>query len=821
MAAGPHLSPRAVSPPYAAIAVLSAAALAYEVLLIRLFSIVQWHHFAHMVISLALLGYGASGAFLAFGARFLRRRFVAAFAVNALLFGITAVVSFLSVQSLPFNPLEVLWDPVQPAWLALVYVLLAVPFFFAANCFGLSFYCFSDLIPRVYGYDLIGAGVGSLGVVILMYVLEAGQLLTAVGVCGALAALLVTASSGGERRWALFAGVTLAGVVLIGLSEQALSLRPSPYKGLRHALNVTGAELVEERSSPLGLLSLVRSPEVPFRHAPGLSLNSTVEPPQQLAVFTDADAMSVITRFDGDLSAMAHLGYVTSALPYHLLAQPRVLVLGAGGGADVLQALYYGAASVDAVEVNPQMVALVRDDYGAFAGHLYALDNVQVHEQEARGFVAGSSRRYDLIQVALLDSFSASSAGLYALSESFLYTVEALGEYLQRLEPGGILAITRWVKLPPRDGLKLFATAVAALRSAGVTDPERRLAWIRSWNTSTLLIKHGVLGEEAVTAVRRFAASRSFDLVHVPGIRAEEVNRNNILATPAFFQAARAILGSSAREFFERYKFDVRPATDDRPYFFSFFRWSSLPEMLALRHHGGMALLDSGYLILVLTLVQALVASLMLIALPAWIQSRGHARRIRGSIRWGVLIYFLAIGLAFLFVEIAFIQKFVLFLSHPVYAVGVVLAGFLVFAGLGSRYAQRTGGEGRWGEALWPSVAGIVGIAVIYLFALTPALGALMSWHDIPKIIIALALIAPLAFLMGFPFPLALAALGDQARELIPWAWAINGCASVLAAVIATLLAIQFGFTVVVLSALGLYGLAAWTGRRSFAAPGT
>ena len=200
MGAGSLGTTRAVSPPYAAIAVVSAAALAYEVLLIRLFSIVQWHHFAHMVISLALLGYGASGAFLAFTASALQRRFQSAFAVNALLFGTTAVASFLVVQILPFNPLELLWDPAQPAWLAVVYLMLAVPFFFAANCLGLSFYSFARFIPRAYGYDLIGAGVGSLGVIALLYLLKPGQLLVVLGAGGAVAAALVMMTGADRRR---------------------------------------------------------------------------------------------------------------------------------------------------------------------------------------------------------------------------------------------------------------------------------------------------------------------------------------------------------------------------------------------------------------------------------------------------------------------------------------------------------------------------------------------------------------------------------------------------------------------------------------------
>ena len=200
----------------------------------------------------------------------------------------------------------------------------------------------------------------------------------------------------------------------------------------------------------------------------------------------------MITRFEGELASMEYLDQVTSALPYHLLDQPRVLVLGAGGGADVLQALYQGATRIDAVELNPQVVELVNDEFADFSGALFTDPRVSVHISEARGFVTGHDGEYDLVQLALLDSFGASSAGLYALSENYLYTVEALGEILDTLRPGGILAITRWIKLPPRDGLKIFATAAAALERIGVVEPGQQMIMIRSWNTSTLLLSNRV-----------------------------------------------------------------------------------------------------------------------------------------------------------------------------------------------------------------------------------------------------------------------------------------------------------------------------------------
>ena len=333
---------------------------------------------------------------------------------------------------------------------------------------------------------------------------------------------------------------------------------------------------------------------------------------------------------------------------------------------------------------NPQLASLVRDTYGEFAGGLYDRPEVQVHIAEARGFVAGTDRRYDLIALPLLDSFAA-SAGSASLHASFVYTVEAIGTYLDHLKPGGYLAITRWLKLPPRDSLKLLLTAIVALEARGVSEPGRQLALIRGWDTTMLLVKNGALGERDVERIRASSQERSFDPIYYPGIRADEVNRNNVLQQPVLLRgrpgAARPgsrALSSSATSS------TCRPATDDRPYFFDFFTWRALPEIAALAAQSGPALLDWGYLILFATLVQAAIVSALLVLLPLWLWSPS---RLRAAERWRIGLYFTAIGFAFLFVEIASIQRFTLFLSHPLYAIAVVLAGFLVFAGLGSGLA--------------------------------------------------------------------------------------------------------------------------------------
>jgi len=801
---------RMSSPPLAAVALLSAAALGYEVLLMRLFSIILWHHFAYMIISVAMLGYGAAGAFVALMQRQLLPRFERVFVAAAAGFGVTAIGCFLLAQSVGFNPLEMLWDPGQPLRLLIVYALLSLPFFCAATCVCLTFSRFADAPHRIYSFDILGAGAGCLAILGALSVTSPAGALQWIGALGLVAAALAAQRLRVRPRWLPAALLGGAAVLAINSPSQWAALHPSAYKDLSQTLAIRDTRVVAERSSPMGWITVVESPLIPFRYAPGMSLNAIMEPPPQLGVFTDGDGPAALTRYDGKSEPLAYLDALTSALPYHLLERPRVLVLGAGAGGDVLQAIYHGAREIDAVEVNPQIVDLVQHRFADYSGMPYSATGVRVHIGEARHFVMAHADRFELIQMSLLDAFGASSAGLYAISESYLYTVEALREYLDHLEPGGLLAITRWVNLPPRDALKLFATAVAALEARGSERPALQLVLIRGWKTATLLVKNGEVTSAQIVALKEFCHSRSFDVAYYPGIDPAELNRFNVLERPEFHEGALALLGPQREAFIASYKFNIAPATDDHPYFFEFFKWRTLPELLALKAQGGLPLLEWAYPVLAATLVQAALASLLLILLPLWIGA-GRVHKVVGWSRWRVTAYFAAIGFAFMFIEIAFIQKFILFLAHPLYAVAVVLCAFLVFAGLGSRYSSRLRAKlhgARLQPLGWVVVA--TGLfALSYLVFLPVVFRPLLPLPDAARIALSIGLIAPLAFTMGMPFPLGLASVAGGSRDLVAWAWGINACASVVAAILATLLAIHLGLNAVVVLAVALYVLAA------------
>ncbi|HYG87831.1 MAG TPA: hypothetical protein VD978_16350 [Azospirillum sp.] len=798
-----------------AVMLLSAGILAYEVLLVRLFAIIQWHHFAYMIISVALLGFGASGTFVTLARGWLEPRFTAAFVTCALSFAAAAPGGFAVAQAIPFNALEIVWDLRQIPYLLAIYAVLIVPFFCGATGIILALSQPRAPVARIYAADLIGAGVGAFGIMPALSRLHPLACLELVAALGLLAAACAGGAAHRTGFRALAVALTVAGVLLPVLPTGPwLALNISPYKGLSAALEIPEANIVAERSGPLGLLDVVASPRIPFRHAPGLSLNTTAAPPEQLGLFTDAEAMSPITAFDGDTAPLAYLDFTTAALPYHLKPNPEVLVLGAGGGAPILLALHHQAARVDAVELNPQVVELVDETFGRFSGRIYSRPPVHLHPEEARSFVAGTAQRYDVINLPPQGSFGAAVSGAHGLGESYVDTVDAFRAYLDRLAPGGFLTATHWVTVPPRDALKLFATARLALEQNGVAEPGQRLAMLRGWQTVTLIVKNGDLTAEDCAAVRAFAEARSFDLVHLPGMTAAEANRFNRLDQDDFHAGAQALLGPDRDAFIARYKFDLRPATDDRPYFGDFFRWRALPEILALRAPGGAGLLEWGYLVLAATLVQAALLGGVLILLPVAVRGLPASH---GEI-WWTAGYFLSIGLAFLFIEIAFIQRFTLFLGNPLHAVSTCLAGFLVFAGIGSAvapYLVSLFGERPWKGRLSPIgvVTGMVAlVAVLYLVALPALLDRLVALPAPLKVAVALVLIAPLAVPMGMPFPLG---LSHTAPALVPWAWAINGSASVLSAVLATMLAREFGFRAVVISASLLYGAAAAAARST------
>ncbi|MBC7250729.1 MAG: hypothetical protein H5T62_10645 [Anaerolineae bacterium] len=787
-----------MGPIYLGLFLLSTAGLSFEITLTRVFSLAQWYHFAFMVISVALLGFGASGSALSLlppPRDPLRLR--AYTARVAVLFAASVLVSFLTINFLPFDSYRIAWEAVQVLYMAVYFLALALPFFFNGLLTGALLSSLPEKTGRLYAANLLGSALGCLLALLALPLLGGTGTILLSATLALLVATLVTWKGQTRQQKAVTGLLALMTIALTAVTLNPptfLQIRLSPYKDLSYALQYPDATVLSSRWNAFSRVDVVRSRSI--RSAPGLSLRNPVDFPTQLGLYTDGDLRSAITE-----PATPHLNvfldYLPTALPYHLRAEPRVLILEPGGGLEVLLALHQGAEEIMAVESNPLAVRAV-DDFG---GGVYQEDRVRIMVEDGRTYVRRHTARYDLVILALNGSQRPVVSGAYSLAENYLYTVEAFDDYLNHLNEGGLLVISRWLQLPPSESLRAWALAVTALERAGVQHPERQLIAIRSWANSVILVKNGEFTAEDIAATKAFCTARNFDLVYYPGIHAEEANRHSVVPEAAYYRAFHELLFAPDRAAFYRdYPYDVRPPTDDRPFFFHFFKWSQTPQIVQALGKTWQPFGGSGYFVLVALLILALVASAGLIVLPLALQRRkitpSESTR-QGRAR--VFAYFALLGLGYLLVEIPLIQRFILFLGHPIYAFATVLFSLLLFSGIGSLLARRV-------PAL-AALALLCGAILIYPAALPFAFRALLGWSLAWRLAVAAVGLAPLGLLMGMPFPTGIATLETRAPHLIPWAWAINGCASVLSSILAAMLALSWGFwSVLLLAAIAYAG---------------
>ena len=763
------------------VALVSAGALGYEVLLFRLLGLRLWGPVAATVISLALLGYGASGTLLTLlQGRFLPR-FGPAYATAALLFGASAPAVYAVAERVPLNPLALVWEPSQWAWFGVVYLVLSVPFLAAGTCLGLAYRGFGSRIPRLYRADLAGAAAGAAAVLGLVHLVP-----PAVGL------RLLPAVGGLAAAWAGPRGRALA---VLGIAASALWpqgwLRPvmSEYKALSQVLRAPGAAVVAQAWTPFGRLTAVRSPRVPVRYAPGLSLSCPHDVPEQVGVYLDGDWLGA-ALLDGGRGeeAPGYLGCLLSALPYRLVPDPDVLLLEAGPGLRVRAALGLGAARVDAVVPVPGVVEMVRGPLAGLVDDPFSDPRVGVHRGAARAFLARAPDRYDLIEAPVPDP------GQGPGTAEPLLTVEGIRLALERLTPRGVLVLTGTLRLPPRAFVRLFATAVEALEGLGVERPGERLALVRTWSHASLLVAGRPLGRERVAQLRDFCRRLGFDPAWLPGLDPGEVNRVHRLQRPYLYEAARAILGPGREAFLRAYPFRVRPATDAHPGFSRTLRWSRVPALIRDRRVGGAALLEWGELLRAAALAQAVLAGAVLILWPL-----RRLRRGAGGPGGGPGAYFAALGVGFMLCEVALITPLTRLLGHPLYGAAVAVSGLLVAAGLGSGAAARGGpapARAAWGAA---AVLGIGAAAVPLVTAAAEGAPAAL------RALAGIALVVPTGFLLGMPFPLGLRTVASERPGWVPWAWGVNGFASVWGAALAGLLEAPLGTRGLLAVAAGLY----------------
>ena len=776
------------------------ATLILEISLIRLLSVAQWHHFAFLVVSIALLGYGASGAFLFSFPDFFSRRKLPNLSWPSWLFSVSTLAAYAVGNQIPFDQARIAWDPWQLFYLVLFYLVYAVPFFFSGLTVSLALTRWSALAGKLYACDLSGASAGCLLVLVLFSLLGGTGTVLSSSFLSALAAAIF-----GLRRKSLSLLPwlwTAIPALLIFHPPPFLQLAISPYKPLSAALLYPGSRLLETRWNSFSRVDVLDSPAV--RTAPGLSLQYLDPLPPQLGLCVDAERMNALTRVTGEFGnrdEFRFLSALPASFPYEVIRPKRVLILDPMGGVEVLASLFHQAPETVVLETNPAVVDLIRGPYAPFSGNLYGREGVRVEIGDGRSFLQSKPPPFDLMVFPLTETLGASASGLSALREDYRLTVEAFQDYLEALTPKGFLAVQLYLLPPPRSELRLVSLLQEAFKRSGKTAANHLLA-IRSWGTFSLFVKRDEILPAEIEALKRFCEKWRFDPVYYPGMPPEEANRYNRFPSPIYFTAVQSLLGQG-KEFEASYPFDLSPPTDDRPFFHHLFRLGHWKEIYRLAGEKWEILVEGGYL-LPFVFLQALLLSFFFMLLPAGLRKRDFPLFQPRHFTW--ILFFFTIGLAFMFVEISLIQKFILFLSHPVYAVSLVILSLLVSAALGSRIS------------LWvPDLPGLrrmlpilAGLLILYAFLLPQALSLFQGWPLGSRYFLSGLLIAPLGVIMGIPFPAGIRLLGAYKPGFIPWAWCANGCASVLGAILPVLIALSWGFQAVWLlsSLLYLLGLA-------------
>jgi hypothetical protein len=657
--------------------------------------------------------------------------------------------------------------------------LFFIPFLLGALAIGLMFDHYVAAIGKVYFANLLGSAAGGLLLLVLLWSLFPNRLPAVISGLPVLAgALIIPGMHKRTKALRLFALCAFLICTLTIVSPPALHL--SQFKDLSKTLLLPGATIKMERTSAYGPIQAVSSPVL--RYAPGMSLTAEQPVSASTAVFLNGDWLGAVAGFSKtDTTFVLH--NTSFDLPYKMADPKSVLVLQAGTGLEVAHALSRQANNIVAIEPNATLVTALRHALAPDNDSLFYHPAVTVRITEPRIFLLRDTAQYDLISLPMAGSFGG-SAGLYSLHEQYLLTKEAFMQMWTRLRNNGAISISAWMDYPVRHPLKLAATLVEVLEQLNIKQPHQHITAIRSWSTISFVITKTALTTTAIQNIRNFCSQWQFDLVLLPGLQPGERARYHLLQDSSFFQHIDALFPNDRNALYANYDFNIKPATDGRPYFAQFIRWKNLPHLAASFGNRSIPFFEIGYLLVVITLVQIAVVSFVLILLPLF--SRGW----KGQHKARVLLYFGGIGLGYMFVEMVFIQLFTFYFGHPVYAAAAVITALLLFSGFGSYMAGRFSGNKK---AMVFITTAIIVLLAVYAGVLMPLLQQTMQMALPVKWLIVLLLMAPLAFCMGIPFPAGLSWLARTAATEIPWAWGLNGCVSVISTALATIIAVEAG----------------------------
>ena len=782
---------------YAGLFAITLATLMYEILLTRIFSVTMWYHFAFMAVSVALFGMtvGAIAVYLLPGF-FTAERTKQHIAAGSLLFSVSIVLSFIAHLRIPFAPSASL---AGLAALACMYVVIAIPFVFSGLCVCLALTRFPRQVSRLYAADLAGAAAGCIALICTLKLTDGPTAVFVVALLASLGAVAFAAEAGarnlvrtGVLCVAFFACFAAVHTVLV--ARQAPLLRISRAKG-----RLEGIPLYERWNS----FSRVQVYGNPDRFTEPRGWGLSTESPRghrvrQLSMNIDASALTYLTHFDGNYADLEHLKYDVTNMAHYVRRDAKVLVVGTGGGRDILSALVFRQKSVCGIEINREVIDAVNRVFGDFTGHLDRDPRITFVNDEARSWITRSRDKFDIIQISLIDTWAATAAGAFVLSENSLYTIEAWRIFLDHLAPNGVLTVSRWcIGNSPAEIYRLTLLACASLEQRGIRDPRNHIIIVRHQprpsagnepeGIATLLVSKEPFTDHDANTIAEVAAGMQFTVMLAPRT-----------ASDSTLEAIAS--GANLTTFAAKFPVNISAPTDDSPFFFHMLRLRDLLHRGPWQGQAGPNV--NAVFVLGALLVIVVVLTVVCILGPLILATT------KGSRTGGLPLFafFACIGLGFMMVEISQMQRLIVFLGHPTYGLSVVLFVLLLSGGLGSYSTGRTERAAGTG----PIVRLLLLIGALIAFGLaTPCAVRTFEGAVTPvRIAVAIAILFPLGFLMGMAFPLGMKVASARSASMTPWLWGTNGAASVCASVLAVAVALSAGISAAFWTGCAFYVLA-------------
>jgi len=774
---------------YYSLGILSSAIIGYQLVLMQLLSIVQWHHFAYMIISVALLGFGSAGTVIAIFKPYILKHSKIVMPLCLFISATTMSVAFRLANhpSVMFDTYLLFNDYTKTFKLAMTYLLFFLPFFLGATTIGIAFTKYTSQIGKLYFANMLGSGIGGLAVIVLFWYLLPQHLVQLLAFLVAISGLLIISKAVLCQVSLLISLVTIA---LSSLFPSQLNL--SEYKSFSKTMQLPDTRIETEESSPYGLAQVVSSPVLRF--APSISLAYKGKVPVHKVLFVNGNWSGSIAPVNDSSHIM---NYTSNALPFFISNPKSVLILEAKTGTDIILSSENNVKNIIAIEANKNIINILKNDTTSKINRLLSNSGIRYINQSPRTYLQQEGNVSDLIILPSIGAFGGTS-GINALEEQYLLTIEAFEQMWDKLSGDGMISITCWNDFPVRNPLKLLTTLKQMLHNKGVKNIEKHIVSIKSWGTMTFVVKHSPFSDSELHRVSSFCDSMKFD----PLLPRKLVDKNDVTYNQSqdlnYSNYFRKILSHQGGKFMEEYDFAIAPTTDDRPFFSQFVQWKNIPILAKSFGNKTLPFLELGHIILLITLVQTMLIAVILVILPLF--------KIHSVVKYKLptFLYFAGIGIGYMFLEIVLIQQTILYVGTSIYSTAIVISSLLIFSGIGSYYSSKIHLIPKKHLLLFLSIVLLVSILA---FMLVPVFQKTILLSLSGKIGIVVLCLAPLAFLLGMPFPLGLQLLTSNNSEAVPWAWGINSYFSVISTSVATVLAVEFGFRSVFIFAAMAYCL--------------